>query len=136
GPESGRGRMGASRSPPLAIVPALNEEQSLPATRDEVRAAAPGFDLLVVDDGSRDGTSGVCRERGIPVIRHAFNLGVGGALQTGFRYAVEHGYEVGIQLDADGQHDPAYLEAVVKPVLEGRCEVSIGSRYVEATGYQ
>src|SRR5438552_8216360 len=93
---------------PLVIIPAYNEEQSLPATLDEVRRAAPGYDLLVVDDGSRDGTSRVCRERGVQVLRHAFNLGVGGALQTGFRYAVERGYQIGIQLDADGQHDPTF----------------------------
>jgi glycosyltransferase involved in cell wall biosynthesis len=119
----------------LVIIPALNEELSLPATLDEVRSRAPGYDLLVVDDGSRDGTGRVCRERGVPVLRHVVNLGVGAALQTGFRYAVEYGYDIGIQLDADGQHDPAFLDALVAPVVEGRCNVSIGSRYVESTGY-
>jgi glycosyltransferase involved in cell wall biosynthesis len=119
----------------LVIIPALNEEESLPGTIDEVRAKSPGTDLLVVDDGSRDGTTRVGRERGVPVIRHAINLGVGAALQTGFRYAVEHDYAVTVQLDADGQHDPAYLAALIEPVLEARCDVAIGSRYVESTGY-
>ena len=70
------------------------------------------------------------------VIRHVFNQGVGAALQTGFRWAVEHGYDVGVQFDADGQHDPAYLEALLEPLHAGRCDVSIGSRYVQRSGYR
>ncbi len=120
----------------LVVVPAHNEEASLAATLAEVRAKAPSVDVLVVDDGSRDGTTRVAREAGVPVVRHPVNLGVGGALQTGFRWAYEHGYEVGVQLDADGQHDPAYLEALLEPVLAGRCDVSIGSRFVSASGYR
>lgn len=120
----------------LVIIPAHNEEDSLPATLAEVKAKSPGVDLLVVDDGSRDATSRVAREAGVAVVRHPVNLGVGGALQTGFRWAVAHGYDIGVQLDADGQHDPAYLGVLLEPVLAGRCDVSIGSRFVEATGYR
>ena len=120
----------------LVIVPAHNEEESLPVTLDELREKAPGFDVLVVDDGSRDRTAQVARDRGVPVASHAVNLGVGGALQTGFRWALRHGYGVGVQLDADGQHDPAFLEALLEPVLRGACDVSIGSRYVARTGYR
>ena len=120
----------------LVIVPAYDEEASLPGTLDELRRVAPAFDVLVVDDGSRDGTARVARARGIAVVRHAVNLGVGGALQTGFRWAVEHGYDVGVQLDADGQHDPADLQALVEPVLRGDCDVSIGSRFVARSGYR
>ncbi len=120
----------------LVIVPAHNEEASLGLTLDEVRRTAPGMDLLVVDDGSRDATARIARERGVPVVRHPVNLGVGGALQTGFRWAVEHGYDVGVQLDADGQHDPAYLEALTAPVCRGLCDVSIGSRFVARSGYR
>jgi len=125
-------------SPPrtLVIIPAHNEEASLPVTLAEVRAKAPGVDLLVVDDGSRDGTSRVAREAGIAVVRHPVNLGVGGALQTGFRFAYDEGYDIGVQLDADGQHDPAFLPALLAPVVEGRCDVSIGSRYVQSSGYR
>jgi glycosyltransferase involved in cell wall biosynthesis len=119
----------------LVVVPALNEAESLPATLDEVRAHAAGVDLLVVDDGSTDGTAGVCRARGVRVLRHAVNLGVGAALQTAFRDAVRRDYDIVVQLDADGQHDPAHLEAVIAPVRDGRCDVAIGSRYVTATGY-
>lgn len=119
----------------LAVVPAFEEELSLPGVLDELRARAPGVDVLVVDDGSRDGTHRVARARGVPVVRHPVNLGVGAALQTGFRYAVERGYDVGVQVDADGQHDPAFLAVLVEPVLSGRCDVCIGSRYVARTLY-
>lgn len=120
----------------LVIVPAHNEEESLPLILAEVRSRAPWADLLVVDDGSRDRTREVARGLGVPVLRHPVNLGVGGALQTGFRYAIERGYAIGVQLDADGQHDPADLEMLVRPVREGTCDVSIGSRYVENSGYR
>ena len=125
-------------SPPrvLVIIPAHNEQDSLPQTLAEVRAKAAGVDLLIVDDGSRDATAQVARDAGVDVVKHPVNLGVGGALQTGFRYAVEHGYDIGVQLDADGQHDPAFLAALLAPVIAGTCDVSIGSRYVEATGYR
>ena len=120
----------------LVIIPAHDEQESLPRTLDELRAAAPGVEVLVVDDGSHEATARVARAHGVPVVRHPVNLGVGGALQTGFRWAVERGYDVGVQLDADGQHDPAYLAALLEPVLAGRCDVSIGSRYVQRSGYR
>ena len=120
----------------VVILPALNEEESLARVLEETRAVAPWADRLVVDDGSRDGTSDVARGCGVPVVRHPLNLGVGAALQTGFRWAYERDYEIAVQLDADGQHDPADLEAVVAPVRDGRCDVCIGSRYVAATGYR
>jgi len=120
----------------LVIIPAHDEEASLPATLAEVRARAPEVDLLVVDDGSHDATAHVARAAGVAVVRHPVNLGVGGALQTGFRFACEHGYDIGVQLDADGQHDPSYLGVLLAPVLAGRCNVSIGSRYVTSSGYR
>jgi glycosyltransferase involved in cell wall biosynthesis len=119
----------------LVIIPALEEEASLPATLSGLRAAAPDVDVLVVDDGSRDSTARIARDAGVEVARHPFNMGVGGALQTGFRVAVERGYDIGVQFDADGQHDPEDLAAVVGPVADGRCDVCIGSRYVRPTGY-
>jgi len=119
----------------LVVIPAFNEADSLPATLDEVRAKAAGIDVIVVDDGSRDATAQVCRDHGVPVIRHPVNLGVGGALQTGFRFGVLHDYDIVVQLDADGQHDPAYLAAVIEPVRRGDCDVAIGSRYATSTGY-
>lgn len=120
----------------LVIIPAKDEEASLPVTLDEVARKAPGVRILVVNDGSRDATPAVARERGVPVVSHAVNLGVGAALQTGFRWALQRGYDVGVQLDADGQHDPSYLEPLLAPVLDGSCDVSIGSRYVSRSAYR
>lgn len=120
----------------LVIVPALNEEESLPALLEELARVAPGYDALVVDDGSRDGTARIARELGVPVLRHAVNLGVGAALQTGFGWALDHGYDIAVQLDADGQHDPRDLDDLVRPVDEGACDVAIGSRYVAASEYR
>jgi glycosyltransferase involved in cell wall biosynthesis len=116
-------------------VPALNEEASLPHTLRELRELEPSLDVLVVDDGSRDGTARVARECGVRVASHPFNLGVGAALQTGFDFGVTRGYDITVQLDADGQHDPRGLAAVIAPVADGRCDVAIGSRYVTSTGY-
>ena len=120
----------------LIVVPAHEESASLPSTLAELQREAPQYDVLVVDDGSRDDTSDMARRAGVPVVRHPFNMGVGGALQTGFEYAVRHGYAVAVQFDADGQHDPRYMEKLLQPVLDGECDVSIGSRYAEATGYR
>ena len=120
----------------LIIIPAHNEEASLPRTLEEVRTRAPGVDMLVVDDGSRDHTARAACGAGVPVVRHPVNLGVGGALQTGFRWAVERDYDVGVQLDADGQHDPAFLGALLEPLRRDACDVSIGSRYVARSAYR
>jgi hypothetical protein len=125
-----------AQSSVLVIVPALDEEESLGATLAELERVAPTMDVVVVDDGSRDRTGEVARRLQVPVLRHAVNLGVGGALQTGFRYAVERGYDIGVQFDADGQHDPAYLEVLVEPIRRGVCDVVIGSRYVTHTAYR
>lgn len=120
----------------LVIVPAYNEEESLPVTLGELARKAPGRSVLVVDDGSRDHTAREARARGVAVVSHPVNLGVGAALQTGFRWALRQGYDIGVQLDADGQHDPAFLEALLEPVVAGACDVSIGSRYVARTAYR
>ena len=120
----------------LVVVPAFDEEESLPATLAEIRARAPGVDIVVVDDGSGDGTRDVARAAGVPVLALPVNLGVGAALQTGFLHALEEGYDVAVQLDADGQHDPADLAKLLAPIEAGRANLSIGSRYVDgASGY-
>jgi glycosyltransferase involved in cell wall biosynthesis len=119
----------------LIVIPAHDEVESLPRTLADLREHAGAHDVLVVDDGSEDGTAAVAREGGAQVVRHAVNLGVGGALQTGLRFAYQHGYDIGVQFDADGQHDARDLAAVVAPVLAGTCDVAIGSRYLTPTGY-
>ncbi len=115
----------------LAIVPAFNEEASVGRVIDEIRAFDPGFEIAVVDDGSTDRTAGVAADRGAHVIRLPFNLGIGGAMQTGYRYAFEHGYDVAVQVDGDGQHDPSQLPKILKPVLAGEADLVVGSRFAE-----
>lgn len=115
----------------LVIIPALNEEESLPAVLATLRGGAPGCDVLVIDDGSSDATSAVARAAGVMVARLPFNLGVGGALRTGFRFAARHGYDRAVQFDADGQHDVASIDALLAE-LDGGADVVVGSRF--ATG--
>src|SRR5205809_379648 len=120
----------------IAIVPALNEEEAVGRVIDELRAFDPGFDIVVVDDGSTDRTAGIAADRGAHVLRLPFNLGIGGAVQTGYRFAFERGYDLAVQVDGDGQHDPAQLPAILAPVLSGEADLCVGSRFAEATGYQ
>ncbi len=114
----------------LVIIPAYNEASSLPRVLDELARERPDLDVLVVSDGSTDRTAAVARSAGVAVVELPFNLGIGGALRTGFRYAVEHGYEAAVQFDADGQHDPRTVERLLVPLADG-ADLVIGSRFVE-----
>jgi glycosyltransferase involved in cell wall biosynthesis len=121
----------------IAIVPALNEEHALPKVIDELRAFDPGLDIVVVDDGSVDRTAEVAAAKGARVLRLPFNLGIGGAVQTGFRYAFENGYDIAVRVDGDGQHDPSQLGLVLAPVLSGEADIAVGSRFAGAgDGYR
>ena len=120
----------------LVMVPAFNEAESLPRVISEIRAAAPGAPIVVIDDCSTDDTRNVARGLGVSVVSHPVNLGAGGAIGTGFRYATEHGFDLAVNVDGDGQHDPASLAAVVGPVAAGEADVAIGSRYVSRTRYR
>jgi glycosyltransferase involved in cell wall biosynthesis len=120
----------------IAIVPAFNEERNVGRVLDELRALDPGLDVVVVSDGSTDRTADVAAARGAHVIRLPFNLGIGGAVQTGFRHAWEEGYELAVRLDGDGQHDPAELPALVAPVVSGEADLAVGSRFVSGGGYR
>ena len=120
----------------IAIVPALNEEGNIGRVVDELRAFDGGLDVVVISDGSVDRTAEVAAEHGAHVVRLPFNLGIGGAVQTGFRYAWEHGYELAVRCDGDGQHDPAELPKVLGPVLAGEADIVVGSRFAGDTGYR
>jgi hypothetical protein len=120
----------------VAIVPAFNEEQSVARVIDELRVFDPDLEIVVVDDGSTDRTAEAARNRGAHVVRLPFNLGIGGAVQTGFRYAWEHGFDVAVRVDGDGQHDARELGAVLEPVLAGACDIAVGSRFIAVAGYR
>lgn len=124
-----------TRSDALIIVPAHNEAEGLGAVLDDLRAQAPSYDVVVVNDGSTDATAEVARAACVPVLDLCFNLGIGGAVQAGFKYALQHGYRVAVQMDGDGQHPADQVEALVAPVRDGSCEMSIGSRFLESTDY-
>jgi len=120
----------------IAIVPAYNEEHNIGRVLDELRAFDAELEVVVVSDGSTDGTAEVAEARGAHVIRLPFNLGIGGAVQTGFRYAHENGYDLVVRVDGDAQHDPAQLDRVLAPVLAGEADIVVGSRFAGASGYR
>lgn len=117
----------------LVVVPVHNEALSLGAVLGELRAHAPGCDVVVVNDGSTDTTTDVARATGASVIDLCFNLGIGGAVQAGFKYALERDYSIVVQLDGDGQHLAEEIAALIEPVRTGRCEMAIGSRFVNGS---
>jgi glycosyltransferase involved in cell wall biosynthesis len=118
------------------LIPALNEAQRLGDVLRGVAERSPGFDVIVVDDGSSDATAAVAAGAGARVLRHRFNLGYGAALQTGYKYASRAGVELLVQLDADGQHDPADVAALLEPVARGELDLVIGSRFLDVGSYR
>lgn len=114
----------------LAVVPAYNESATIVAVVEALRTHAPMFDTLVVDDGSSDDTDLLALGAGARVLKLPFNLGIGGAVQTGFVYAREHGYELLAQVDADGQHDSVELERLIAAMQEEPVDMVCGSRFL------
>ena len=119
----------------LVIIPALNEEASLARVITNIKAALPWADVLVINDGSLDGTARVAEAAGARVVTLPYNLGIGAAMQTGFIFARDHGYDFAVQVDGDGQHDPHEMDLILNPVLAGEADVAAGSRYIEDRGY-
>jgi glycosyltransferase involved in cell wall biosynthesis len=123
----------------IAIVPAYNEAGAIAGTVGDIRRHAPGFDVVVVDDGSTDATADVAMDAGAKVIRLPFNLGIGGAMQTGYQYALEHGYDVAVQVDGDGQHDARHIHDLLAELRSSsRVNMVTGSRFlsVDRSGYR
>jgi glycosyltransferase involved in cell wall biosynthesis len=118
----------------VAIVPAWNESAVIGRVVDEIKAVDASIDVVVVDDASDDDTASVAEAHGAVVLRLPFNVGIGGAVQTGFRFARDGGYEVAVRLDGDGQHDAAEIPKILAPVEAGDADLVIGSRFVDGSG--
>ena len=120
----------------LVIIPAHNEEDNIVHTIEEIKEKAGYVDILVVNDGSTDRTSEIAANNEVKVANQPFNMGIGAAVQTGFKIASEEGYEIAIQIDADGQHNPSYIPKLCEPILRGDADIVIGSRYKEKSEYR
>lgn len=120
----------------LTIVPAYNEENSIFDVVSSITSLNPDVDILVINDGSTDNTSLEARRAGALVIDLPANLGIGGAVQTGYIYALKEGYDICVQIDGDGQHDPKDLKRLTEPIKKGQCDMVIGSRFIIDSGYK
>lgn len=116
----------------LIVVPAFNEGAVIARLVKEIKSLYPHYHMLIVDDGSSDKTTQEAEAAGATVIHHPYNLGIGGAVQTGFKIAKEDNYDAVIQVDGDAQHDPKYIQTVLKPVLENELDLAIGSRFLKS----
>lgn len=119
----------------LVIIPALNEEDSIAHVITQIREHAPWADIAVINDGSTDSTGKIAEEYGAIVLHMPYNVGIGSAVQAGFIYAARNSYEVAVQNDGDGQHNPAEIPLLVQALLDSNADLMIGSRYIEDRGY-
>ncbi|MBR2712264.1 MAG: glycosyltransferase family 2 protein [Bacilli bacterium] len=116
----------------LFIIPAYNEEENILNTYNQIKnKKRENWDVIVINDGSKDNTEEVLRNNNIPHIQLIQNLGIGGAVQTGYKYAYYNDYDVAVQFDGDGQHDVDYADNIINPVIEDECDMCIGSRFVK-----
>lgn len=120
----------------LVIIPAYNEGESIYNTVKDIRAKAPEFDYVIINDCSTDETRQICIENHFNYVDLPINQGIGGAVQTGYLYACENGYDLAVQVDGDGQHDPAYLEEMAQKLKQENADMVIGSRFIEKKGFQ
>lgn len=118
------------------MIPAYNEEANIEKVADDLIRNYPQYDYLIINDCSDDGTVDILKRRGYNYISLPTNLGIGGAVQSGYLYAVENGYDIAVQLDGDGQHDPAYIGRLIQPISDGEADITIGSRFIERNGFQ
>ena len=120
----------------LLIIPAYNEEESLRSLIEEIKTVCPYVDYLVVNDCSSDGTDSLLSELEANYITLPCNMGIGGAVQSGYRYAAQNGYDIAIQIDGDGQHDVRFVKDMVKLIEDKQADVVIGSRFIDKEGFQ
>lgn len=120
----------------LAIIPAYNEKDSIISTVRDIQENAPDFDYIIINDCSTDNTMDICQYHGFHVLNLPINLGIGGAVQTGYLYAYNHDYDIAVQFDGDGQHDAKYLNIMSKYLIDNKLDMVIGSRFIKNEGFQ
>ena len=114
----------------MLLIPAYNEAENLEKLISSITELYPQYDYVIINDGSTDHTEDLCREHGFRYVSLSANLGIGGAVQTGYRYALEKGTDIAVQIDGDGQHDIGYIDKVIAPIISREADVVIGSRFV------
>ena len=115
----------------IIIIPAYNEEENIEKTVTAIKQNAKGFDYVIINDCSIDRTREICEKNGYNIVNLPINLGIGGAVQTGYKYAYAYGYDVAVQVDGDGQHDPEFLDKMAQYLMEHELDMVIGSRFIE-----
>ncbi|MDD6328027.1 MAG: glycosyltransferase family 2 protein [Eubacteriales bacterium] len=120
----------------LVIIPAYNESENIVNTVTTLTKHCPDVDYIIINDCSKDATEQICREHGFCYISLPINLGIGGGMQTGYRYAYENGYDIAIQFDGDGQHNAEYIPDLIAPIVNGEADMVIGSRFINKEGFQ
>lgn len=120
----------------LIIIPAYNESACIEATIQDIIENAPDFDYVIINDCSTDNTREICEKNGFNIVNLPINLGIGGAVQTGYLYAAEYGYDLAVQVDGDGQHDPQFLRKMAEHLENHDADMVIGSRFIEKEGFQ
>lgn len=120
----------------LIIIPAFNEEENIEKTVTSIEKDAKEFDYVIINDCSMDRTKQICEQKGYNIVNLPINLGIGGAVQTGYKYAYVNGYDVAVQVDGDGQHDPEFLNEMAEYIEKNKVDMVIGSRFIEKKGFQ
>ncbi len=120
----------------LVIIPCYNEQENIVRVVRRLKSANPDVDYVVINDCSTDNSVQVCKDNNLNYLSFPFNLGIGGTVQCGYQYALERGYDVAVQIDGDGQHNPEHLKYVIEPVSSGKADMCIGSRFVKREGFQ
>ena len=120
----------------LIIIPAFNEEENIEKTVTSIEKDAKEFDYVIINDCSTDRTKQICEQKGYNIVNLPINLGIGGAVQTGYKYAYVNGYDVAVQVDGDGQHDPEFVNEMAEYIEKNKVDMVIGSRFIEKKGFQ
>lgn len=120
----------------LIIIPAYNESENIVGTVRDIEENAPDFDYIIINDCSTDNTLEICKQNHFNYVNLPINLGIGGAVQTGYKYAKQYGYDIAVQVDGDGQHDPAFLQQMAEYLEEHQLDMVIGSRFITNEGFQ